>query len=92
MLKRHFKSHRQSTIVSAPLATDLINDFFYLSGHKTLFTIAFFKRLFFDVGHADISLVSYGESKLPSLRNLERYSDQVAYWTRDALNVIVEVS
>ena len=92
VLKRHFKTLRQTSLVSAPLATDLINDFFYLWGHKNLFNFASLKRLFSDVGFADISLVSYGESQFPSLRNLERHSDQDAYWTRDALNVIVEVT
>ena len=29
VLKRHFKTNRLSSLVSAPLATDLINDFFY---------------------------------------------------------------
>jgi predicted SAM-dependent methyltransferase len=90
VLKRHFSTHRQFRAVSPPLATDLINDFFYLWGHKNLHNYSSLKRLLLGVGFHHINIVAYGHSQHAHLRNLERHSDPDAPWTRDALNIIIE--
>lgn len=87
-INRHIKNHRQNTPYAKPTGCQFINDIFRLWGHKFIYDQETLKAISKEAGFHEFRWVSFGESEIDSLQQLERHADQE--WMKNGIVMIYE--
>ena len=84
VLERHQNNH--GTQVISPC--HFINEMFRKWGHKFIYDYGTLKKILYSAGFEEVNRLSFGESSIEELQNLERHAD--TEWMKNAFQIILE--